>query len=331
MKLNSTRNLIVLAFIWLMTTGAGVYVTFVQQPEELERARRAEEVARLKQGEVGALLVEAAQSDQMAMEALSRWNARYKVIPDSISSPEVIGYLNDLTRVGFKNFDVTLDGITRRPDYSYYTYEASGRAFYASLYHFLWGLENNRALYRIRELTIDHEDVMTKDKKAVAERMEVMVSFSLKIDAYFDGLKGMSAEKSGAATPEGGVLLAAAQLPTVPSSVLPSMRPASNPFFPVVMKNLPPNTNGLIDVEKAVLVAIVAGKAVFQDANGFRRAGVGDEVYLGQITTVDPQRGSVVARLNKGGIADEIELNLDSGNPFTQARGDARLAPITNQ
>jgi hypothetical protein len=111
--------------------------------------------------------------------------------------------------------------------------------------------------------------------------------------------------------------------------VLPQARPVANPFFPVVLSQLPPNTHNLIDVEQALLVGIVGGKAVFQDVNGHRQVGVGDAVYLGYITDVDAATGKVAARLNKGGIVDEVELDLHTPETFRQALGPIRLNPAT--
>ncbi len=332
MKLNSTRNLIVLIALWLVTAGAGSYVTFVQQPQELDHVQKAEEVARLKQGEVGTLLAEAATSEKAAIEVLGQWDARYKIVPSSVASPEVVGYLNRLTSEGFKTFDVNLVGVESKGDYSYYTYEATGRAYFNSLYRFVWDVENNRVMYRIRELTIDHTDVLVQDAKAKSERMEVMVSFTMKIDAFFGGLNGMSADSLGTPTLPAVTAADGAKLPPVPAGVLAASRPATNPFFPVVMRELPPNTYNLLDIAEATLVGIVGGKAVFETKDdGYVRLGSGDPVYLGQITQIDPIKGLVTARLNKGGIVDEVEMVLNTEDPFRQARGKARLTPADRQ
>ena len=88
------------------------------------------------------------------------------------------------------------------------------------------------------------------------------------------------------------------------------------------------NEDGLIDIEQAQLISIVEGKAVFKTADGYEMRGVGDDVYLGQITEVDPISGRVTARLNKGGIIDDIEMVLETGERFQQARGPQQLAPV---
>jgi hypothetical protein len=55
---------------------------------------------------------------------------------------------------------------------------------------------------------------------------------------------------------------------------------------------------------------------------------VGDNIYLGQIIEVDPIEGRVRARLNKGGIIDEVEIYLQSGDRSRQAQGSVQRSPL---
>lgn len=327
-KLNT--NVIILVFGWLLVTAAGVYFTFFRQPEELEQLQKAEQVARMKNAELISLQSEAVELTDLTNETLRKWQARYKIIPDEIESAEVVGRLNELTQAGFKNFDVSFGGTTTTEDVSFYSFSVTGRGYFSSLYRLIWELENGREMYRIRDLNLDHIDLMTQDATAGAERLEVMVSFTMSIDAYFNGIKGASAPEVMVVRLEDESYVPMDRdsgLPPVPRELLPARQPALNPFFPIIMQQIPPNTYGLIDVEQARLVSIVGEKAVFQDDSGYRTAGVGDSVYLGRIVVVDPVEGRVVAHLNKGGIYDEVELHLQSVERFRQAQGPVKLAP----
>ena len=157
----------------------------------------------------------------------------------------------------------------------------------------------------------------------------MLVSFQMQLDAIFGGAEGMSAPDASP-EPESQdlpVLRAKSELPPVPAEVLPDAHPDANPFFPLIMGQLPPNTYGLVELEKARLVSIVGQQAIFDYEGTFHTMGVGDDVYLGQITAVDPVDGRVQARLNKGGIIDEVELYLQTGEMFRQARGAIERAP----
>lgn len=324
-------NIIVLALLAALVTGAGVYLTIFEQPKDLEELAEAEKMARLRQAEVTSLLAEEGTSNRVAQEAIAKWRARYKVIPAKLNSADIINYINQRSRTGFKNFDVVVEGTTSNADFSTYGLRITGRGYYTSLYKFIWEVENSRDFYRVRDLQLENIDLVTEDEETGNGKLEVMVSFSMRVEAYFGGKNGLSApvgdDDLGA---EDDLLPTSASnldLPPVPVDILPDARPATNPFFPLILDQIPPNTYGLMDVEQAELFSIVEGRAVFRYEEEFVKLGVGDPVYLGEITMVDPSRGLVVARLNKGGIIDEVELKLDTGEAYRQAFGVSRLAP----
>ena len=326
-------NIIILAVIWVAIIGVGVYFTMVEQPKELARVEKAEKVIRLKQAELASLMSEHSISSEKADNALSKWRARYKVIPDQLSSPEVIGYLNELTKSGFEVFDVANSGTQGEGDYSYHSFSVSGRGYFSELYRIVWELENNRYFYRIPELTLVHMDIVTKDEETGSEVMKVMVSFQMQIDAIYSGADGMSASEGDGIAEQADALpisRAKSARPPVPGEVLPDERPALNPFFPLIMDKLPPNTHGLIDIESAQLISIVGDRAIFKEDGQFRSVGMGEDVYLGQVVEVDPTEGRIKARLNKGGIIDAVELYLQSGEQYREALGSVRRAPSLN-
>ena len=331
---NIEYDIAVLGAALLLVVGLGGYVTFVQQPAELERLEKVAKVEEMKKAELTSLVTEYSSSKQEAEATIGKWRSRYKVIPDTLSSPEVVGYLNELTQSGFEAFDVSLAGIERSADHSAYTVQAHGRSYFSSLYDLIWRLENSRRFYNVRDLNLSHLDLVTEDKKTGRKKMEVMVSFDFGIDAYFGGPESASA---GSGTPLGAGENFLTEslpdgLPPVPQSVLADAHPDANPFFPVIMEQLPPNTRGLIDVEQAEFVSVVNGAAIFHDEQGYRKAGVGDDVYLGQITSVDPIRGQATARLNRGGIIDRVELSLaEAEEVYRQAIGPDELDPAESR
>ena len=103
-----------------------------------------------------------------------------------------------------------------------------------------------------------------------------------------------------------------------------------NPFQPLIMENVPPNTYRLIDIEDAELISIVGIEAIIRWQDEEYRLGVGDPVYLGQVISVDPKRGKVSVSLNKGGILERIELTMELDQLYNQARGDVQLSPARN-
>lgn len=327
-------SILVMVALWVITICIGIYVLRAKNVD-LDQAQRAEKVARLKKAELDELFLQETRSEAAAMDATRRWFARYKIIPEELSSPEVIGYLNQLTQSGFKNFDVRSNGTKVTEDYNYHTYSIEGRGYFSSLYGFVWDIENNRNFYKINDLSLDEIDLITEDNRTGKERLQIMVSFRMNLSAFFSGTEGVSAPEDlfaelleGESLPSGW----SSQLPPVPKDILPDESPAINPFYPGILKSIPPNTEGLLEIEggNTELISIVGGKAVFKDETGFRSLGTGDEIYLGTITDIDPVEGRVAARLNKGGIIDEVEIFLHDETGYRQAIGRTVLAPAGN-
>jgi Tfp pilus assembly protein PilO len=310
---NDILNTLVIAVLLAVIVGAGVFVTQKQQPETLERLEQEEMTLRLRRAEITELLTEQSGSRELAEDAVRRWNARYKVLPQHLTSPAVVSYLNQLSSSGFKNFDISLGGVSRGAGFSTLAYSIRGVGHFESLYRFIWEVENGRGLYRVNDLHV--REVTHDEPNPVTDipRRQQLVEFSMTLLAYFGGGEGMSAPDS---------------VVTVPDWVLPAKVAADNPFFPLVMATLPPNTDNLVDVEMDELISVVGQTAVFRTSAGPRPVREGERIYLGRITEVDAQRARLVAELNKGGIRERLEVELASGERFRQGLGRIRLAPL---
>jgi hypothetical protein len=56
---------------------------------------------------------------------------------------------------------------------------------------------------------------------------------------------------------------------------------------------------------------VIPGKAFVADQKGrIVTLEEGDEVYLGYVTRIDPEKGAVEFMLNKGGIIERAELRI---------------------
>jgi len=327
---NVYQNMIALGLCFALVSGGGVWLTFMKQPEEMDRLHKAEQLAKSKQAELEGLMLEVTASQDEVEQVMRRWKSRYKVIPQNLLSEEVISYLNIKTRTGFNPFDIVFTGVTETPNFNKYIFEVTGRGYFNKLYDLIWSIENERRFYRIENLELSHFDLMTTDKETDREKLEIMVSFSFNLEAYYGGSAGLSATddlQDLGISGEGETVTALPDLDKLPPGIRPTRRTALNPFYPLILDQIPPNTEGLLEMDKATLVSIVGDKAVFETKDGFLSMGVGDDVYLGQITEVDPREGVVRARLNKGGIIDEVEIHIDTEAQYKQAQGALKLTP----
>jgi hypothetical protein len=314
--MNSTfLNSVILTVFALVLVGAGHYATDVHQPRTLEQIEDQIKLARLQQAEVEQLLMEQAASAELAEDVLRKWKARYKYLPETLNTAEMVLYLESLTSYGFEQFDVSLAGVTNAGSHSYYTFKVQATAFFDSFYKFIWHIENNREFYRIERLNMSHKAVYKENRATERLRRMDMVTASFNLHAYFAGAEGISASDE--------------DLMPVPEELLPRKSAAHNSFYPIVRTDLPPNDENLLDLEKSVLVSIIGDRAIFDWEDRQYILAEGDRIYLGQIVKVDPKMALVRARLNKGGMVDMIDVRLDVGERYRQAGVDGvQVQPI---
>jgi len=304
--METLRNTVLILFLALIITGVGGYITMYEQAEELEELEEERELARLQQAEVEELLAEKAQSQEAADEIIRKWNARYKYVPREIATPDILEYLESLTRRGFDSFNMRLNGVNTSGNINAYTFDVQGTGYYSNLYDLIWHLENNREFYRVRDLSLRHQEVTVRNASTGRETQQQMVGFSMQLDAYFGGPEGLSTDRSA--------------LVAISRDLLPEHEPAHNSFYPVLRESLPPNTDNLLEIEDANLLAIAGDRAIFEDQHGRHAVSVGDRVYLGLITEIDHSNLVVRARLNKGGIIREVTAEVESVDPFRDRR-----------
>lgn len=300
----------------LVVSGAGYYLTGVRQTEEMQAIEDATKLARMQKAEVEQLLVEESTTIELADEAVRKWRARYKYIPVEMNTPDILDYLESLTRRGFESFNISLGGIQTQQNFKQYTFDVTGTAYYSNLYDFIWHIENNRAFYRISDLSMQYTPISDLNEETGVDRHLDMVSFSFTLDAYFAGAEGLSTSEEA--------------LMPVPRHMLPAHDPAHNSFYPHVRTTLPSNDELLINMEESKLVSVIGSRAIVEDSRGQHLVTLGDKVYLGEIVTIDPIGIRVVARLNKGGVMREVTLELEAPGTeiYRRAEGDTQVRPI---
>lgn len=314
MKSALTVTLLLLLSAVLLGAGS-YYATDVRQERTLERMKEARRVAELQNARAEDLLVREAASSELAGEALARWRSRYKYIPTTLNTADMVEYLEGLSRSGFEQFDLFLTSQAQSPDFSTYTFRVTGTAYYKDFWHLVWHLENNREFYRIYDLKVNHTNVFKKNRETGVDRRLDMVAFQFDLDAYYAGIDGISAPQDS--------------LRPVPLALLQDHAPPDASFTPLVRTDLPPNADQLLDVENAKLISIIGNQAIFEDEYGRHVMLEGDRVYLGEIVLIDPINAFVRARLNKGDRVETLNIRLATEEPYRQALGDdVEMRPI---
>jgi hypothetical protein len=178
-------------------------------------------------------------------------------------------------------------GVQNKSNYGYNIYNLKGEGTFENLYRFLWYIENGRRLYKIQAITLKGNPVKEKAEEAAV----TLVVFEIELHAFFSSVPELAASigwRDTIATP-----------------------PIGNPFLAAIAADLPPNTRGLVEVERSDLKAIIPGKAFVLDQTGIMRSLTeGDEVYLGYVSRIFPEQGRVEFTLNKAGIVEQFELRI---------------------
>ena len=313
--MNHLRNTYLLLGLLLVVAGVGYYVTEVYQPAQQQRLEDMNRVARSQQGEVSQLLSQAEVSADRAEETLRKWKARYRYVPAALKTPDIVEYLEPHTSDGFEAFNVRLDGVQRSPDVSQYTFSVDGTAYYKDLYAFIWAMENNPEFYRIRDLNMSRTEVQDARWRARRE----MVRFTMKLDAYFMGIDGLSVDREA--------------LAEVPEQYLPVQALPSKSFESKVRVYRPTAVqDDKLDVEQAALVSIAGNRAIFQDGSTQYIVYEGTSVRYGEITRIDPINVLVRASLTKNGRTTTVDVQMEQTAPsYRQAEGNTQLVPIDTQ
>ncbi len=209
-------------------------------------------------------------------------------IPQNLSSIKFYGFINQVT----SNFDplsnVDIEYLEQKPDkeFYYYSYKINGKATYNDLYSLVYSIEESKELKKIASLNLNN--VIATDDKGMPE---FLVNFNMEVHVYY-------ANNDRFATAE-----------FVENNL--STKPIYDAFYPLIRNEIPPNIDNLLDVQGAKLLALIPEGAFISDSKGNTYlVWEGEKVYLGYVTKIDYDHNMVSFILNKGGIIEKTDLEL---------------------
>lgn len=224
-------------------------------------------------------------------ETLHRWNNRIKEIGPSDISSQTYGYISDIIDESGGTqlrMNMSLLGTKESGNTGYNSYKLTGSSEFLNIFRFLWLLENGRKLYKVSSISVRSDEVVSD----TMEYPKINLTYDMEIQSYYTkevalGNKVMRPDS----TPQ-------------PVTV--------NPFQPSVLRKTPENLRKLLDIEKISVKATAQGKALIMNGDGrLLTLKVGDEVYLGRVSSINPKDGSVLFTLNDGGIIRTVTKYID--------------------
>lgn len=215
-------------------------------------------------------------------------NRKYN-IPYNLSQSSFFDFVNKVSYSFSTNSFVNIeyDRTDIDPHFNVYVYKISGTAEFKDLVRLVYAIEESKLLKKISGVELINNVSVDEDEiphYLVNFKFDAFVYFSNDDRFYIKEFKENSLEPN----------------------------PSYDIFYPLIRNEIPPNTDNLLDVQTATLLALIPDGAFIADANGNTYLlWEGDKVYLGYLTNINYQANEVSFVLNKGGIIETKSLKLD--------------------
>lgn len=215
--------------------------------------------------------------------------ARKYIIPQNIPQSNFFKFINNISSNFSDNSFVNLEyvGAGEGDNFPSYLYTMKGTSEFNDLFKLIYAVEQSKELKKIVKGNLNNFVEVDEDGYP-----HYLVSYDMQVKVFY-------ADND---------LYASSQYDEnqIESSAV------YNIFYPLIREEIPPNNNGLLDVQSATLLALIPDGAYLSDASGKTHLlWEGDEVYLGYLTKIDYIQNEVRFILNKGGIIEKVALKLD--------------------
>jgi hypothetical protein len=284
------KNTIYLACVCIVVIVLGFLIHNIWQPRQLKVINKKTIEINRQLEDLPGLTEEVQRLTEKYQVVKRRYDSRSKEIPLTDASSQTYSYMsNGMDQSGNIKFDMKFTGGENKDRWGYNVYKlTSGESTFEDLFRFVYFLENGRRLYKISSMNIDtHETIDELTKETIQS-----VTFQMDLQAYFVNN-----------IPELGTSLAAKTLTMIPSIYNPC-----KPMVSQVMATAPPE--GEIDADNSDVKAVLHGKAFVLANSELLILHVGDKVWRGSVTAIDPATSSVEYTLDEGGIVRKLNKRI---------------------
>jgi hypothetical protein len=285
-KIKNTLGL--LALLLIVLVAGGVYLLVFQKGKIEEKSAKLSE---LKINDYNTDQLTYQYQDLVLRAAVldSVLAARKFNIPQNTSSIKFFNFINQVSTRFSANSQVSVEYMDQKEDkeFLYHEYRLAGSADYNDLYGLIYAVEQSKELKKISSVNLSN--VISTDKEGMPH---FLVGYTLITRVYFSPNDRFAT----------GSLI---------ENQLVSRR-IYDAFYPLIRNEIPPNIDFLLDVNGARLLALIPEGAFISDSRGNTYLlWEGDPVYLGYVTKIDYKNNKINFILNKGGIIERVELDLE--------------------
>lgn len=285
-KIRSTLGL--LGLLLLILIAGGIYIFVFQQGTISDKEEKLEELnANVYDPEELRIRYENLLKRSAILDSIL--SARKFNIPQNLSSIKFYNFVNSILS-GFSEetqVNVEFVGQIRDKEFFVYEYKLSGSGYFNDVYKLIYAIEQSKELKKVTHLTLGN--LIRTD----AEGLPLfLVSFEMTAQVYYSSDNRFAPAEF------------------VENNL--STGPIYDAFYPLIRNEIPPNIDGLLDVQGAKLLALIPEGAFIADTKGSTfLVWEGEQVYLGYLTMIDYNNSTVNFILNKGGIIEKVTLDLD--------------------
>lgn len=285
-------NTLVLFLIFLLISVVGIYFAFFKQKGIIKEKQKIILNLKTKMGDKETLLLTLHQLQDRAKILDSILALRKFNIPYGLQQTKFYDFVNKVS----ENFNeesfvnITFENSNKDGEFQYYLYTLTGTATFNDVYKLIYAIEESKELKKIRSIYLSN--YVKVNDKGIAQ---YLISFNIQVAVYYayNDFFATSLSKE--------------------NNIYPN--PIYDIFYPGIRNEIPPNIDGLLDVQTAQLLAIIPDGAFLTDSKGKTYLlWEGDEVYLGYVTKIDFDNNEVYFILNKGGIIERVKLSLATEN-----------------
>lgn len=285
-KLRSTLSLVALLLLILII--GGIYIFVIQGGRISDRE---EKLSELNKNSYDPVKLEAKYEEVKRRSAVldSILSSRKFNIPKDLSSIKFYNFVNNVVSDFSEHTEVNIEfqGQTAERDFFYYQYKMTGSGFFNEVYKLIYSIEQSKELKKVTTLNIGN--LIKTDSEGIPL---FLVNFEMEAQVYFSSDSRFSPEEA------------------VENNL--STGPIYDAFYPLIRNEIEPNVDNLLDVQGAKLLALIPEGAFIADTHGSTYlVWEGEQVYLGYLTKIDYENNTVSFILNKGGIIERVNLQLE--------------------
>ncbi|MBK9096966.1 MAG: hypothetical protein IPM14_02370 [bacterium] len=284
-KLISTLS--VLALLIIILVAGGIYIFVIQKGDITERQEKLDELSKNVYDPVE--LEDRYNNLQKQSAELDSILANRKFnIPQNISSIKFYNFVNNIVANFPRETTVNIEYIGQTPDkeFFFHEYKLTGAGNYNDFYKLVYAIEQSKELKKISKVALSN---LVKTDEEVPL---FLVSFEMMAKVYFSSDNRFAPAEYAENNLGTG--------------------PVYDAFYPLIRNEIPPNVDNLLDVQGARLLALIPEGAFVADNKGNTYlVWEGEQVYLGYLTKIDYDNNTVSFILNKGGIIEQVTLELD--------------------